>query len=429
MTSGRVVITGGCGYVGFRLGCHIAQHFPDLGPVVLFDVAQPRYPLLPDGVDYVHGDIRSAEAVNRAIKGATLVIHVASYGMSGVEALDRQKIRDINVTGTKNVIEACQQVGDAAGVRLIYVSTYNAVFDGRKPVVDGDEESYTYVNPRRCNDTYSLTKAEAERAVLAANGTALPGQIPYGAGGGTLHTCSVRPGAIWGPGEQRHMLRILRLVKGGWVLFVFGDEESKVDFVHVDNLINGLLLAAQGLTAEKACVAGGKAYFINDEQPVNNFEHFRRLIEGLGYRWPHARLPYVFVYMVAAWMEDLARLLMAVTKLQVAPLLSRAEVIKCAVTHTAKCARARADLGYAPSARPELHNEAVAWYAAKGWSVKRISDEELAKKGGEELAANHGSYHDDRAVWVMAFTAAQTRTCRSSTGIVGYVCFSHSAAD
>lgn len=76
----------------------------------------------------------------------------------------------------------------------------NVVYGGQQ-IEDGDESLPYFPYPDTHHDAYSRTKALAERAVLAANGTPLPG-------GGTLRTCALRPAGIWGPGEQRHLPRM-----------------------------------------------------------------------------------------------------------------------------------------------------------------------------------------------------------------------------
>lgn len=74
---------------------------------------------------------------------------------------------------------------------------------GGQEIAGGDESLpyFPYPEGLRDYDTYSRTKALAERAVLAADGTPLPS-------GGTLRTCALRPAGIWGPGEQRHLPRM-----------------------------------------------------------------------------------------------------------------------------------------------------------------------------------------------------------------------------
>lgn len=87
--------------------------------------------------------------------------------------------------------------------------------------------------------------------------------------GKRLYTCAVRPAAIYGPGEERHLPRILKLVKLGLVPFKIGDATAKTDWVYVDNLVLALLLASMGLLddipgREGQPVAAGQPYFISD---------------------------------------------------------------------------------------------------------------------------------------------------------------------
>lgn len=77
----------------------------------------------------------------------------------------------------------------------------NVVYGGQR--IEGGDESLPYFPPHRHPDAYSRTKAAAEQAVLAANGTPLPGRR-----GRCLRTCALRPAGIWGVGEQRHLPRM-----------------------------------------------------------------------------------------------------------------------------------------------------------------------------------------------------------------------------
>ena len=58
-------------------------------------------------------------------------------------------------------------------------------------------------------DHYSRTKAIAEQAVLAANGSHLLGQGKERVGDERLKTCALRCAGIYGEGEQRHLPRIV----------------------------------------------------------------------------------------------------------------------------------------------------------------------------------------------------------------------------
>lgn len=86
---------------------------------------------------------------------------------------------------------------------------------------------------------------------------------------GNLYTCAIRPAAIYGPGEEKHLPRIVNLAKLGLLPFKVGDVRVKTDWVYVDNLVLALILASMGLLDdipqfEKRPVAAGQAYFISD---------------------------------------------------------------------------------------------------------------------------------------------------------------------
>jgi nucleoside-diphosphate-sugar epimerase len=84
-----------------------------------------------------------------------------------------------------------------------------------------------------------------------------------------LYTCAVRPAAIYGPGEDGHLPRIITMARLGLLLFRIGDKTVKSDWVFVDNLVLALILASMGLLDDndskgKQPIAAGQTYFICD---------------------------------------------------------------------------------------------------------------------------------------------------------------------
>ncbi|KPP60040.1 short-chain dehydrogenase/reductase family 42E member 1-like [Scleropages formosus] len=333
--------------------------------VILFDI-QPPNEEIPDGMEFLKGDIREYTEVEKAAQGMDCVFHIASFGMSGKEQLNRGLIEAVNLQGTEHVIRACVANGIP---RLVYTSTFNVVFGGQ--IIENGDESLPYLPLHLHLDHYSRTKSLAEMAVLKANGTALH----YASG--ILRTCALRPAGIYGPGEQRHLPRIVRYIERGIFRFVYGEASSLVEFVHVDNLVLAHELAAAALTSRREYRAAGQAYFISDGRPVNNFEFFRPLVEGLGYDFPKVRLPLSFVYYFAFLTEVVHYLLGWVYNFQ--PLLTRTEVYKTGVTHYFSIAKAMTELGY----RPQKYslNEVVQWFKNKGHGKKPMSPFRKILKG------------------------------------------------
>lgn len=334
-----------------RLGCALSKRGAD---VILFDVTKPRQ-AMPEGVTFVQGDVRRLSEVERALQGVACVFHIASYGMSGREQLNPRLIEDVNVRGTENILQACRRAG---APRLVYTSTYNVVFGGQ--VIENGDESLPYLPLHLHPDHYSRTKALAEMRVLDANGTDLA------EGQGVLRTCAVRPAGIYGPGEQRHLPRIVSYIERGWFQFVYGDRNSLVDFVHVDNLVEAHILAAEALGATQQHKSAGQAYFISDGRPVNNFEFFRPLVEGLGYKFPIRHLPLWLIYYFAFLTEVVHFAVGRLYNFQ--PLLTRTEVYKTGVTHYFSVEKAKKELGYKPQ-QCSL-KEAVEWFKSQGHGRK-----------------------------------------------------------
>lgn len=143
----RALITGGGGFLGFRLAVTLAR---DGVEVTILDLAPPRQPL-PPRVRFIAGSVADAAAVDAAfvvaaspfpaapgdaqththtnLYGLDAVFHVASYGMSGRELRDQAAlIEAVNVGGSGHVAAACVR---HAVPRLVYVSTCNVIFVGR----------------------------------------------------------------------------------------------------------------------------------------------------------------------------------------------------------------------------------------------------------------------------------------------------------
>ncbi len=264
---GRVLVTGGSGFVGTNLVTELL----DRGHAVRsFDRAPS--PLAPrDRLETMVGDITDADDVAHAVEGIDTVIHTAAVIdlMGGGNDSARERSFAVNVGGTKNLVHAAQ----AAGVKRFVYTASNSVVMGGRPIVDGDE---TLPYTTRFADLYTETKVVAEKFVLAANGVA-----------GML-TCSIRPSGIWGRGDQTMFRKLFESVLAGHVKVLVGSKDVKLDNSYVHNLIHGFILAGEHLVPGGS--APGQAYFINDGEPINMFEFSRPVIEACGHRWPRFRV-------------------------------------------------------------------------------------------------------------------------------------------
>ncbi|MGB5417107.1 MAG: NAD-dependent epimerase/dehydratase family protein, partial [Polyangiales bacterium] len=186
------------------------------------------------------GDIRSKEDLRSALRGAHTVFHLASLVDVGLKK--NPAIEEINVLGTHNVVEVCQEHGVPF---LVYTSTEDVVFS--ETPVSGGDESLPYPN-KPLND-YVRTKIEGERAVRAADGER------------GLRTCAIRPVHIYGPDDPHAMIQSLEAFAERRVPFLLGNGSARFDVVHVDNVAHAHLLAAARLhDPATRDLVGGKVY-------------------------------------------------------------------------------------------------------------------------------------------------------------------------
>ncbi|XP_010717754.1 putative short-chain dehydrogenase/reductase family 42E member 2 isoform X2 [Meleagris gallopavo] len=119
-----------------------------------------------------------------------------------------------------------------------------------------------------------------------------------------------------------------------------------MNWVHVENLVQAQILAAEALTPEKNYIASGQVYFIHDGEKFNLFEWLAPLFERLGCSKPWIPIPTSLVYASATVMEHLHLILKPLVELS--PLLTRNEVQNISTTHTFSIDKARRQLGYSP---------------------------------------------------------------------------------
>src|SRR5437763_3720920 len=140
----RIVITGGCGFLGRRVALKLLAEGSPLGRVdelALFDNAPSALPLPEDKrLTIVTGDIADRETIARLITRDTdAVFHLAAI-VSGQAEADTDLGYRVNLDGTRAVLDACRALGTAP--RLVFASSL-AVYGGSLPPEVGDDTALT----------------------------------------------------------------------------------------------------------------------------------------------------------------------------------------------------------------------------------------------------------------------------------------------
>ena len=313
----RCLVTGGAGFLGRNL---VAALRAKGCPVNVLDRSASLEPL--EGVRWFQGDVRSYADVLAASQDVDTVFHTAAV----IEALTHARrsvartIESINVGGTKNLIRAAQENGVR---RFVHTSSIVASFCMNAA---GGDESAPYSTSR---DLYTSTKIAGERAVLDANGK------------DGLLTCALRPGGIYGPGERMTYGRLIRALKKGVPLVVFGNGKARLDYVYIDSLVDAQLRAAERLlVGSPVC---GQAYFVSDDTPINAGQFSIELVKNMGLEARLVRLPDPVARAIGTSMERVYQVL-GVAK----PLFTSANVKLCDIDHYFSIDKAKRHLGYRP---------------------------------------------------------------------------------
>lgn len=308
----KALVTGGGGFLGSR----IVRMLLDQG-IAIRSLQRSDSPELKKlGVEIIRGDISDRATVINAAEGCDVIFHVAAK--AGVWG-DYDDYYQCNVTGTKNVIDACQTHHIQ---KLIYTSSPSVVFAGKDE--ENINESTPY--PDQFLTAYQKTKALAEQMVLEANNE-------------TLATVALRPHLIWGPGDPHLVPRIIERAKAGRLRLV-GKQSNLVDSTHIDNAALAHILAAEALAANADCA--GKTYFISNDEPLPMKELINKILAAANLPAITKTIPTQLAYTIGMMME----LVYKIFKLKDEPIMTRfiAKQLSCA--HWYDLTAAKNDLGY-----------------------------------------------------------------------------------
>lgn len=311
----RAVVTGGGGFLGSKIvSMLLAEGYS------VRNFSRNEYPeLKARGAVCFKGDVADGRAVSDAFQNMDVVFHVAAKaGIWG----DYSEYYAANVTGTRNVIEACRQNRVA---KLVYTSTTSVVFRGYDLRNANEDEPL----PEKHMAPYLATKAAAEQLVIQANCS-------------TLATVVLRPHLIWGPGDTQIFPRIAERRRANRLMFV-GSGDNLIDCTFIDNA------ARAHLDAEKRLKPGspvaGRAYFISQGDPRPVRDMINALLDTAGLPPVRRSVPLPVAYVSAWFLEAWYRMFHVASE----PAFTRLSVLEMCRDHYFDISAARRDLGYHPA--------------------------------------------------------------------------------
>lgn len=270
---GSVLVVGGCGFLGYR----IVRQLLDLhstSSLSVLDIKTDRARL--PNVAYHTADISSLEQVKSLLRQIRpdVMIHTAS---PTAFSHDMSFFEKVNVGGTRNLLEAAQEVGTVKA--FVYTSSASVVHDSVSDLIGADETFPVLYIPVQ-QSQYSHTKALAEDLVLQANRN------------GTMLTTSLRPSGLFGEDDPTTVKPMVEAAASGKYRYQIGNGENIFDWTYVGNAAQAHVQAAQALldAHRKGPSAipnerrvDGEAFIITNDESVPFWDFARSLGAAAGY--------------------------------------------------------------------------------------------------------------------------------------------------
>ncbi len=270
----KVLITGGTGFIGSQLALRCIKRGDDvrvLGKENTEAESQNTKQIRESGAELVFASVTDKYAIAKVVQGIDIVFHLAA-AQHEMNVPD-QRYWDVNVDGTRNMLEASR---DAGVKRFVHGSTIGVYGEA----LSGDIDGKSSLEP---NNIYGVTKLEGEKLVRS-----FQGQLPVSI---------IRISETYGPGDRR-LLKLFRAIKKK-VFFIIGNGKNVHHLIYIDDLIDGLFLASK----EESAI--GQTFVLAGKDTATTNEMAEVIAKELGSRVPKIHAP-LSLFLIAATVMELS---------------------------------------------------------------------------------------------------------------------------
>lgn len=224
--SGRVIVTGGKGFIGSRLIEHlITLGYPDIVSIDNESVPHPR--TIPSGVTYIKADINDTDLIEPLFATPTAVVFHLAALISVAESMEKpDEYNHVNIEGTRSIVSLCEKYKVP---KLVFASSC-AVYGG------SSKHSFNEESPTFPDTIYAKSKLEGEQLCLGLSpGIGIVARLSNVFG---LHQDPERPypGCI---------AAYVHAIKTGNPLEIHGSGDQHRDFVCVQDVVTALVELSQ----------------------------------------------------------------------------------------------------------------------------------------------------------------------------------------
>jgi dTDP-L-rhamnose 4-epimerase len=296
----KTLVTGGAGFIG----SHLVRSLLDRGDeVVVLDSLEPQVhgdtpPELPASVELIVGDVGDAAAADRALRGVDRVVHLAAVVGVGQSMYEIARYTERNTMATARFLERVVAQRPMP-VKLVVASSmsiygegeyacdeHGRIAPGPRPEEQLLTRSWELTCERCSNELRSVGTSEAKQLIPTSIYAITKRDheelcIVTGAAYG-IPAVALRFFNVYGPGQALSnpytgvaAIFASRLLNGRAPI-VFEDGQQSRDFIHVSDIVRGILLA---LESERAA---GHALNLGTGVPTSVAEVAHVIARGLG---------------------------------------------------------------------------------------------------------------------------------------------------
>jgi UDP-glucose 4-epimerase len=257
-----VLVTGAAGFLGRRVVTALADRGESVRALVRGpgDAAQLGFPA---GVEVARGDLRRPETLVGAVDGVDAVVHLAA-----AVAGDEEAAFSAAVVGTEHLLAAL-----GGGLRRFVLAGSVAVYDWGAARGTIDEDTPLVGEPW-ARGGYTVAKLWQERVVREAAAT------------GRFQLVVLRPGFIWGPGNDA-FAGVGQRVRGRWLVITGG---ARLPVTYVENCADCFALCVRDERAAH------RTFNVIDGDGVDPRAYARAHLMQRGERAPLVPVPYPLAY-------------------------------------------------------------------------------------------------------------------------------------
>ena len=238
----RILVTGGAGYIGSTAAAMLLERGFEV--TVLDDCSTGHKDAVPSGAKFIQGSILDPQIVSTALAGCEAVIHFAAKSLVGESVEKPDLYFDVNVNGTRNLLDQMSGLGIT---KLVFSST--AATYGEPEVTPITEESAT-----KPTSPYGSTKLAVDQMISEESNSGLAAiSLRYFNVAGAFKSSNGWIAERHNP--ETHLIPNVLRATNERPLKLFGNDWPTQDgtpirdYVHVVDLIDAHILALKNLTA------------------------------------------------------------------------------------------------------------------------------------------------------------------------------------